>query len=99
MASGDSSGDPSVIRNLRTNLRRVDNLRVWQSVDNAQVISGIVLPRVTYPKYRSGDTTVWPADDYWAQTASSAKHLASGNFTIEFASTAGPILWKAVGRI
>jgi hypothetical protein len=98
MVSGDCSGDPSVIRELKTGLRVVDRLEVWEQ-SNAQLASGIVTPRVAYPVYRSGDTTVWPAYDKAAMVTSSEKHFASGNFTVEFTSTAGPILWKATGRV
>lgn len=97
MVSGDNSGEPSVIRNLTTGLGTVELLEVWEP-SHAQLTSGIVTPRVTYPVYRSGDTTVWPAKDLGPLVGSSARFLASGNFTVEFTSTAGPILWKAVGR-
>jgi len=98
LASGDCSGTPSVVRGMTTGLRVVESLEVWQD-SKAQLVSGIVLPRVTYPVYRSGDTTVYPAhDSHYVQT-SSAKFLVSGNFTVEFTSTAGPILWKARGKV
>ena len=98
LVSGDCSGPPAVVRSMTTGLRKVDRLEVWEAA-TAQLLSGIVLPRVTYPVYRSGDTTVWPADDLHSVTNSGTKFLTSGNFTIEFTSTAGPILWKAVGRV
>jgi len=101
LASGDCSGGgtvAAVVRELTTGLRRVERLEVWEAAQ-AQLLSGIVLPRVTYPVYRSGDNTVWPAYDKAAMVTSSEKHFASGNFTIEFTSTAGPILWKAIGRV
>ena len=87
-----------VVRGLTTGLRVVERLDVSDNV-KAQDLSGVVLPRVTYPVYRSGDTTVWPAYDNAAMVTSSEKFLTSGHFTIEFTSTAGPILWKAVGRV
>jgi len=98
MESGDNSGEPSIIRGMKTGLRKVDLLEVWENT-HAQVTSGIVVPRVVYPVYRSGDTTVWPADDLGPLTDSGAKFLASGNFSVEFNSTAGPILWRATGRV
>lgn len=101
LASGDCSGADTVaavVRGMTTGLRVVDSLEVWEQ-PIAQLLSGIVLPRVTYPVYRSGDTTVWPAFDKAAMTTSSEKHFASGNFTIEFTSTAGPVLWRAIGRV
>ena len=98
LASGDCSGPPAVVREMTTGLRKVERLEVWEQ-PTAQLLSGVVLPRVTYPVYRSGDTTVWPANDKAAMVTSGEKHFASGNFTIEFTSTAGPILWKAIGRV
>jgi len=97
LVSGDCSGIVAVVRGLTTGLGTVELLEVWEP-SQAQITSGIVTPRVTYPVYRSGDTTVWPAKDLGPLVGSSARFLASGNFTIEFTSTAGPILWKAVGR-
>ena len=93
MSSGESAA-----RSMTTGLRMVDSLEVLDQT-KAQLLSGIVLPRVTYPVYRSGDTTVYPANDLGPLTGSGARFLASGNFTIEFTSTAGPILWKAVGKV
>jgi len=101
LASGACSGadtKAAVVRGLTTGLRSVERLEAWEA-STAQLLSGIVLPRITYPVYRSGDTTVWPALDNKAMITSSEKFLTSGNFTIEFTSTAGPILWKAVGRV
>jgi len=98
LVSGDNSGEPSIIRGLKTGLRVVDQLEVWEQ-PHAQITSGIVTPRVVYPVYRSGDTTVWPAYDLGPVSTSSEKHLYSGNFSVEFTSTAGPILWRATGRV
>ena len=79
-----------VTRTLDTGLRSVDTLQVWDqanpTITIASGIGGTFVAREVTAKCTY--PTTWPALD-----------STSGHFTIEFTSTAGPILWKAVGRI